>query len=215
MSAPPPNQEERGDVHRAMFAALICPLLFALLLLVTFIEPKGPSMLADLWWAFHAQPSWVVWLTRVILAGLVVHQFQFVSRPMLRELWRSSRETPDAAPAAPLEREPVTELWVGILVFPVFGGMIASVPLAGSDPEGGAWGTFLAVLLVGGFCTLMALVLGVPRLEELRRRGAWAPPGTDRRPVLAAGALALLIMTAAGAFMFAGVRLLEFLGLAR
>src|SRR5262249_59948519 len=105
---------------RALFAALICPLLFALLLLVTFIEPKGPSMLADLWWAFHSQPSWVVWLTRVILAGLVVHQFQFVSRPMLRALWTSSRETPNAAPAAPLERESVTECWVCILGFPVF-----------------------------------------------------------------------------------------------
>jgi hypothetical protein len=60
----------------------------------------------------------------------------------------------------------------------------------------------------------MALVLGIPRLEELHRRGAWVPPGADRRPVLVAVALALLIIVAAGAFMFAGARLLEFSQLA-
>jgi hypothetical protein len=207
MSAPG-NQEERFHMW---FVALICPAAPALILLVTFIEPKGPSMLADLWWALHEQPLWVVWLTRVILAGLVANQFLFVSRPMLRECWRSSRETPDAAPGTPLERETVTELWVSILAFPVFGGMLASVPLMGSDPEGGAWGRVLAVLIVGGFTTLMGLCIGFPRLEELRRRGAWAPPGTDRRPVLAAVALALLIMTAAGAFMLAGAWLLQLL----
>jgi hypothetical protein len=171
-------------------------------------------MMASLWWAFHEQPPWVVWLTRVILAGLVAHQFQFVSRPMLRECWRSSPETPDAAPAAPLERETVTDLWLGILVFPVFGGMIASVPLVGSDPEGGAWRTFLAVLLVGGLATLLELIVGVPRLEELRRRGAWVPPGTDRHPLLVAVALTLLIMTAAGTFMLAVAWLPELSGLA-
>jgi hypothetical protein len=208
MSAPPTNQEER---IRLLFAALFCPALPALLLLLTFIEPKGPSDLASLWWALHKEPPWVVWLTRVILAGLVATQFQFLSRPMLREWWRSSREPPDAAPGTPLERETVTGLWVSIIVFPVFAGTVAGVPLAGTDPEGSAWRTFLAMLLVGGFMTLLGLLMGVPRLEELRRRGAWVPPGTDRHPVLVAVALALLIMTAVGAFMLAGVWLLQLL----
>jgi hypothetical protein len=209
MSAPPPNQEERFQL---LFVALFCPALLALMLLATFFEPKGPSMLADLWGAFHKQPPWVVWLTRVILAGLVVNQFQVISRPMLREYWRGGRETPDAAPGDPLERETVADLWIAIIVMPVFGGMIASVPLA--CREGGSWGSLLVVLLLGGFFMIGALVMGVPRLEELRRRGVWVPPGTDRRPVLVAVALALLLMVVLGAFTHVGMWLLHLSGLA-
>jgi hypothetical protein len=183
-----------------------------MLLLMTFIEPKGLPWLAEI---LRQEPHWLVWLTRVILAGLLAGVCQFVSRPMLRAFWKNSRDLPADDPSESPERQTVTALWVNIIVFPVFGGMMASVPLRGADWEGGVWGRFGAVLLIGGFITLMALVLGVPRLEELRRRGAWAPPGTERSPVLVTVTLALLIMVAAGAFMFAGVWFLEHSGLAR
>jgi hypothetical protein len=209
MSAPPPNRDERFQL---LFVAVFCPAALVLVFVATFFEPKGPSMMADLWWAFHNLPPWLVWLTRVILAALVVNQYQVISRPMLREFWRRGRETPDAAPGDPLERETVAELWIGIIVMPVFGGMIASVPLAGTSTDGGAWGTLWVVLAVGGFFMFGALVMGVLRLEELRRRGAWVPPGTDRHPVLVPFALALLIMTAAGAFMHVGRWLVQLWG---
>jgi hypothetical protein len=209
MPAPPPNQEKQDLL---LLAALCFPALPAFLLLTTFIEPKGLPWLAEV---LRTEPLWLVWLTRVILTGLIAGVCQFVSRPMLREFWKNRRNLPDAAPSDPLERETVTGLWVSIIAFPVFGGLLASVPLMCTDGEGGVWGKFGVVLLIGGFSALMALCLGVQRLEELHRRGAWVPPGTDRRPVPVIVALALLIMVAAGIFMFVGAWLLEHSGLAK
>jgi hypothetical protein len=209
MPAPPPTHEEQDLL---LLGALCSPALPAVLLLTTFIEPKGLPWLAE---TLRKEPLRLVWLTRGILTGLIAGVCQFVSRPMLRHFWKSRRDLPDAAPSAPLESETVIGLWVSVIAFPVFGGLLASVPLMGADWGGGVWGRFGVVLLIGGFSTLMALCLGVPRLEELHRRGAWAPPGTDRRPVLVSVALALLIMAAAGAFLLAGVWLLEHSGLAK
>jgi hypothetical protein len=209
MPAPPPTHDEQS---RLLLGALVFPALPATLLLATFIEPKGLPWLAEI---LRNEPLWLLWLTRIILAGLLAGVCQFVSRPMLWTFWKNSRDLPADDPTESPERQTVTALWVSIIVFPVFGGMFVSVPLMGADWEGGAWGRFGAVLLLGGFFTLAALLMGVPRLEELHRRGAWAPPGTGRRPVLVTVALALLIMVAVGAFMFAGVWLLEHSGLAR
>jgi hypothetical protein len=97
MSAPPPNQEERGQL---LFAAFFFPSLPAGLFLMTFIEPKGPPWLVAI---EPKGPPWLVWITRVVLAGLLAGVCQFVSRPMLREFRRGSREAPDAAPGTPLE----------------------------------------------------------------------------------------------------------------
>jgi hypothetical protein len=203
MSAPPPTHEKQSLL---LLGALFFPALPAFLLLTTFIEPKGLPWLAEI---LRQQPLWLVWLTRVTLAGLVAGVCQFVSRPMLREFWKNSRDLPDNDPNESPERQTVAALWVTIVTVPVFGGMLVNVPFACTDLEGGAWGMFLAVLVVVGFSTLGALVMGVPRLEELHRRGAWVPPGTGRRPVLVTIALALLIMVAVVAFMRAGVWLLE------
>jgi hypothetical protein len=209
MPAPPPIHEKQD---RLLLAALFFPALPAVLLLTTFIEPKGLPWLAEI---LRQEPLWLVWLMRVILTGLIAGVCQFVSRPLLREFWKNRRDLADAAPSAPLERETVTGLWVSIIAFPVFGGLLATVPLMVTDGEGGVWGTFGVMLLIGGFSALMALCLGVPRLEELHRRGAWVPRGTDRRPVMVTVALALLIMVTAGVFMFAGAWLLEHSGLAK
>jgi hypothetical protein len=209
MPATPPTHEKQDLL---LLGALFFPALPAFLLLTTFIEPKGLPWLAEI---LRTEPLWLVWLTRVILTGLVAAVCQFVSRPLLREFWKNRRDLADTGPSDPLERETVTGLWVSIIAFPVFGGLLASVPLMVTDGEGGVWGTFGVVLLIGGFIMLMALCLGVPRLEELHRRGAWVPPGTDRRPVLVTVALALLIMVAAGGFMLAGLWLVEHSGLAK
>ncbi len=208
MPASPPTHEKQDLL---LLGALTFPALPAFLLLMTFIEPKGLPWLAE---TRRQAPLWLVWLTRVILTGLMAGVWQFVSRPMLRESWKNRRDLPDDDPSESPERQPVTAMWATILAVPVFGGMLVSVPFAVAG-EGGAWGTVLAVLVVGGFFTLAALVLGTPRLEELHRRGAWVPPGTDRRPVLVTVALALLVMAAAVAFMRAGAWLLEHSGLAR
>jgi hypothetical protein len=73
--------------------------------------------------------------------------------------------------------------------------MFFRVPLTATSVEG-PLGTFGIMLVVGGFFTFVGLFLGVPRLEELRHRGAWVPPGTDRHPALVAVALTLLSMAA-------------------
>jgi hypothetical protein len=204
MPAPKPNHNEQTQL---LLGALLFPALAAMLILMTFIEPKGLPWLAEI---LSKQPSWLLWLTRVILAGLLAGVCQFVSRPMLRQFWKNSRDLPASDPNESPERQTVTALWVYTITPAVFGGIFVSVPFTGED----LWGKFLAVLVSGGFFTLAALILGVPRLEELRRRGAWVPPGTQRRPVLVTLALALLIMVAVVAFMHAGVWLLEHSGLA-
>lgn len=123
---------------------------------------------------------------------------------------------PDPAPkpTSELQRATVTDLWVVTIVPAVFGGLIASAPLAGTSTEGGPWTTFLVVIVCVLFFTFAVLLLGVPRLEELRRRGAWVPPVTDRAPVLVVVALALLIMTVVGLFMHSAMWLLQHSGLA-
>jgi hypothetical protein len=92
-------------------------------------------------------------------------------------------------------------LWVGTIGFPAFGGLFLAAPLVGTPVDGSWWGTLGAELLFGGIFSFAGVLLGVPRLAELARRGAWVPPGTARHPVRVAIALAVLSMAAAVAAM--------------
>src|SRR5262249_27670845 len=103
----------------------------------------------------------------------------------------------------PLHLQPASELWVGILGVPVFGSFFVAVPVLGT-PVGGWWGrTFLVGVCLVGVFTLAGVLGGVPRLKELRRRGAWVPPGMARQPVLVSIVLALLVLAACVADIFA------------
>ena len=104
----------------------------------------------------------------------------------------------------PLHLQSTTDLWVGIIGFPAFGSFFVAVPLVGTPVGGSWWGTFWFLLLFGGFFTLAGVLLGVPRFKELRRRGAWVPPGMARQPVLVSIVLELLILAAGVADICAG-----------
>src|SRR5262249_48808265 len=60
-------------------------------------------------------------------------------------------------------------------------------------------------LLFTGFFTLGGVWAGVSRLKELHRRGAWAPRGTARHPVLVSLVLVFLTLATGVAFIFAGL----------
>src|SRR5579884_1393016 len=119
MSAPPLNEEERD---RLFFAALFFPALPAVLFLLTFIELKGPPELLAI---LPRESPWLLWSTRVVLVVILAGVCQRVSRPMLREFCKSLAEAPSAAPADPLERETVADLWVPMIGFSLFGGVFA------------------------------------------------------------------------------------------
>jgi hypothetical protein len=95
-------------------------------------------------------------------------------------------------------------LWVGIVAFPAFGCLFLAVPMMGTPVDGSGWTTFWMVSLSGGFFLVSGVLLGVPRLKELRRRREWVPPGTARQPVLASTIMVLLILAVGVAFFFAG-----------
>jgi hypothetical protein len=104
----------------------------------------------------------------------------------------------------PLPIQSTTDLWVGILGFPAFGSLFVAVPMIGTPTDGSRWTTFWAVSLFVGFFLLAGVLLGVPRLKELRRRREWVPPGTARRPVLVSTIMVLLILAAGAFYMIAG-----------
>ncbi len=104
----------------------------------------------------------------------------------------------------PPSRLSVRDLWMGIMAFPTFGGLLLGVTLVGT-PTGGEWARFWAVLVFGGFLGACATVLSAVHLSELARRREWVPPGTTRHPILVAVALALLFMAAGVALDFAGI----------
>jgi hypothetical protein len=105
----------------------------------------------------------------------------------------------------PLHLQTTRDLWVGIICFPAFGSFFVAVPLVLGTPVGGSWrSTLWIVLLFGGFFTLAGVLLGVPRLKELCRRGTWVPPGVARQPILVSIVLVLLIMAAGVACSFTG-----------
>src|SRR5207253_2075177 len=128
-----------------------------------------------------------------------VAAWHFLSRPRLQELRRRRDNPQDAEPApapkpAPPKPETVADLWVAIIFPAVFGGLGLCVPILGTNTEGGPCGTFVAVLLIGGFFGTWATVIGVVRLKELARRGEWTPPGVTSHPVWVAAAVPVLLM---------------------
>jgi hypothetical protein len=159
---------------------------------MTFIEPKGPPELVAI---LPQEPPWLVWITRVILAGLLAGVCQFVSRPMLRKFWRLRDTTPDAAVGAAPERETVTFSWGFILLFQVIGGLAVS-GLMVAAPDGNDWGQVSLVLLAVGIFGTVATAMSVVILKGLARRGAWIPPGTAEHPVRVAITMTVLVMTA-------------------
>lgn len=103
----------------------------------------------------------------------------------------------------PLHLQSTTDLWVGVVFVPAFGSFFVAVPLLGTPVNGSWWSTFWLVLFLVGFFTL-AGVLGSPsRLKELHRRGECVPPGIARQSVLVSIVLALLVMAAGVADIFA------------
>jgi hypothetical protein len=121
---------------------------------------------------------------------------------MTSEFGEGGREMPGGR-EKPLHLQSTSDLWVGIIGFPAFGSFFVAVPLVGT-PVSGSWSRLWIVLFLGGFFTLTGVLLGVPRLKELRRRGAWVPPGVTWQPVLVSIVLVLLIMAAGVACIFTG-----------
>jgi hypothetical protein len=109
----------------------------------------------------------------------------------------------------PLRLESHADLWMPILGWPVFGGLFLSVPFVGTPTEDSLLGTFGVVLVVGGFFGFTAMLLSVPRLEELVRRDAWVPPGTAAHPIPVAVALAWLVMATTAGIMFGFLSIVE------
>jgi len=107
----------------------------------------------------------------------------------------------------PLHLQSNTDLWVPILFAPTFGSLFVAVPL--TVDTGSWWSTLGLVLLFGGFFTLAGVLAAVRGLPELRRRGAWVPPGVARQPVLVSIVLVLLIMTAGVAYALAAFWVME------
>src|SRR5262245_51888083 len=97
----------------------------------------------------------------------------------------------------PIHLRSTTDLWAPIIFAPVFGSCFVAMPLTLGPVSW--WGT-LVLLLFGGSFGLAGTLSAVSGLKELRRRGAWAPPGVARHPVLVSVVLVLLIMTVGVAY---------------
>jgi hypothetical protein len=75
------------------WGAVFLTFLPALLLVLTFVTPKGPA-----WWVefVDVAPGWLVWAVRALLAGWVAAAWTFQTRPLLHDL-RRRREAAAAA----------------------------------------------------------------------------------------------------------------------
>jgi hypothetical protein len=172
----PLKQETRSQLWGYLFFTFL-PALF---LVASFASPKGPEELVVI---LRDGPGWVVWVARVILAGVVVMNWQFVARPALQEFRRSSGQDsgaePSAKPAPGTVPDPPTagDLWVLIIVPQVTVWLCFCIALFGAPVEGRDWSWFC---ILGGFAFLgiCATASSIPRLRELARRGAPARPGT-------------------------------------
>jgi hypothetical protein len=67
------------------WGALFLTFLPALLLVLTFVTPKGPE-----WWVWFVDvtPEWLMWIVRGLLVGWVVAAWKFQSWPLLQDLHR-------------------------------------------------------------------------------------------------------------------------------
>jgi hypothetical protein len=114
--------------------------------------------------------------------------------------------------AQPMRLESPGELWAPILVIPMFGGLFVSIPLVGTPAEDNLLSTFWIVVILCAFFSFGALILSVPRLEELVRREAWVPPGTAAHPVPVALALCAVVMAATAGFMLMILYIIQLFG---
>jgi hypothetical protein len=168
----PLNQETRSQLG----VYLLFTFLPALVLVWSFASPKGPEEFVVI---LREGPEWVVWVGRVILAGVLVMNWQFVGRPALQEFRRSSGQDSGAEPSAKPKPgtipDPPTagDLWVLIIVPQVTVWLCFCIALFGTPVEDREWGWFC---LLGGFAFLgfCATASSIPRLRELARRGAAA-----------------------------------------
>jgi hypothetical protein len=89
-------------------------------------------------------------------------------------------------------------LWISILGFPIFISPMIAFTFDGTPTPGSpAWTIWsLRVLLV-----LAGYAIAAPCLKELRRRGAWVPPGVQTYPWLAAFGYVVTIMLTASTFV--------------
>ena len=67
------------------WGAVFLTFLPALLLVLTFVTPKGPE-----WWVWFVDvaPDWLMWIVRGLLVGWVVAAWKFQSWPLLQDLHR-------------------------------------------------------------------------------------------------------------------------------
>jgi hypothetical protein len=145
-----------------------------MVLVLSFASPKGPEELVVI---LREGPEWVVWVGRVILAGVAVMNWQFVGRPALKEFRRSSEQDSGAEPSAKPEPgtvpDPPTagDLWVLIIVPQVTVWLCFCIALFGTSVESREWSWFC---LLGSFAFLgiCATASSIPRLRQLARRGA-------------------------------------------
>lgn len=87
------------------WGAVFLTVLPALLLVLTFVTPRGPE-----WWVWFVDvaPDWLIWIVRTLLVGWVAAAWQFQSWPLLQDLHRrresasgGGRLAESAAAAAP------------------------------------------------------------------------------------------------------------------
>jgi hypothetical protein len=164
-----------------LWVCVFFPLVPALLLVVSFASPKGPEELVVI---LREGPEWVVWIARVILAGVVVINWQFVGRPALQELRASSGHDagaePSAKPAPGTVPPPQTagDLWVLIIVPQVTVWLCFGIALLGTPVESREWSWFG---MLGGlaFLGIGATASSILRLRKLARGARGCPrPGT-------------------------------------
>ena len=67
------------------WGAAFLTFLPALLLVLTFVTPKGPE-----WWVWFVDlaPDWLMWIVRALLVGWVAAAWKFQSWPLLQDLHR-------------------------------------------------------------------------------------------------------------------------------
>ena len=67
------------------WGAVFLTFLPALLLVLTFVTPKGPE-----WWVWFVDtaPDWLMWIVRALLVGWVAAAWKFQSWPLFQDLHR-------------------------------------------------------------------------------------------------------------------------------
>ena len=111
----------------------------------------------------------------------------------------------------PLHLQSVSDLWVTIIIFPVFLGTLFGTFFVVDVPEGKQWQWLCTLVLFGAFFGFLGTAGIRSRLSELTRRGQWVPPGATRRPALVGVVLGLFFVAGSMVFMVGFVSLVTWL----